>query len=95
MYATYYDNQEVITADGIAITGLSNSGGSTTWNIFDLGGGKIAVGTSATDYNGNGIVLYWNACDQAQGGFDNDGMLLWVAAENVYSTASDPNKLSC
>ena len=92
MYATYYDNQKIITADGIAITGLSNSGESTTWNIFDLGGGKIAVGTSATDYNGNAISLYWNSCDQAQGGFDNDGMLLWVAAENVFSTSIGPEQ---
>ena len=72
-------------AGGIAIAGLSTSGSS--WNIFDLGGGNIAVGIALQDANNQPIQFYWNSHNLTQGGPNNSGMALWDDTGNYYSTS--------
>ena len=66
----------------------------TSWNIFDLGGGNIAVGVSVSDYFNNEISMYWNSCDQAQSGSTTPACSCGSLKEAFIPRVSGPNKLS-
>lgn len=63
--------------DGPAIVGLSDK--VDYWDIFDLGGGNIALGIQLTDSGQDGklVMAYWNSHYAMPGGGNNGGMLLW------------------
>jgi uncharacterized protein YjbI with pentapeptide repeats len=72
------------TDDGPAIVGLGD--GVDSWEIFDLGGGNIALGTQLNN-DGQMVSAYWNSHFSMPGGSSNGGMVLWSNDEGFASNS--------
>ncbi|WP_434417945.1 pentapeptide repeat-containing protein [Nannocystis pusilla] len=71
-------------AGGLLIVGLGNDG-LTYYDIYDQGGGVIALGTNVTGPEGT-FTQYWNSH------FDNV-LALWDDTDKYYSTSIGPEQL--
>jgi uncharacterized protein YjbI with pentapeptide repeats len=77
------------TDDGPAIVGLGD--GVDSWDIFDLGGGNIALRTQLNN-DGQMVTAYWNSHFPMPGGTDNGGMILWSNDERFASNSIGPEQ---